>query len=155
MSSAMYILYMWISLWLTIIDYTRSLILQSSTMLVFFYWKNWGKKNEKVEVGYLQLASGIDRMSVDFVIVDGADEFQTSVITKGSPFRVDDHLARIFMITIPRLHFIQVFYVAGVRSRSYITSANEHIVSQTNPQRIPLGSLTISTTVKNFHENLW
>lgn len=53
---------------------------------------------------YLQLASGIDRMSVDFVIVDGADEFQTSVITERSPFRVNHNLGRIVVVAVPRFH---------------------------------------------------
>jgi len=57
-------------------------------------------------------------MGVDFVIVDGADEFQTPVIAERSPLGVDDHLAGVVVVAVPRFHIVQVLHVASVWSRS-------------------------------------
>lgn len=53
-------------------------------------------------------------MGVDFVIVDGADEFQTPVIAERSPLGVDDHLAGVVVVAVPRFHIVQVLHVASV-----------------------------------------
>ena len=64
------------------------------------------------------MPSGVERVLVDSPVVLGPDEFERSVVTERTPFRVNDDLVGIVVVFVPQPHVLQPLHVAGVGPRA-------------------------------------
>ena len=77
-----------------------------------------GRKWESERESVIQLPSGVERVLVDSPVVLGPDEFERSVVTERTPFRVNDDLVGIVVVFVPQPHVLQPLHVAGVGPRA-------------------------------------